>query len=338
MSTRARRTVLAGGSAAVAVGVFTAYVLATAGPAKARPFATLDLLLGVAEVRLEEASFRRAVDGETLHQGDTVRTGERGRAEIEYFDGSLTRLDRGTTFTLTELVSDPGRTVVAGDQASGSTFNRVVELSGSSSRFDVATPTAVASVRGTTFFTDVGGNGSDVVGVLEGEVLVRGASGPTTVLQGQGVTVGPGGAVSAPFVLTADHLGSDWLFYNLCVLDQVQEICALSRPGIEKRPEADRDTRPEPVAIEEQAAPAASTPSDQPDEEEPPPAEQEEDKEEPPDPAPLPSPQPQPPAPEPAPPPATVTLPGNPPCDGPGQGTPCDGPGNAGNPPGQGSS
>lgn len=335
MSTRAKRSLFAGGAAAVTVALVAAYVFATAGPATARPFATLDILQGDAEIQLgRSAVFGPATDGATLHRGDTVRTGERGRAEIEYFDGSVTRLDRETTFTLTELVSTLGESRVVGEQALGSTFNRVVELTGSQSRFEVETPSAIASVRGTTFFTQVDAGASELVGVLEGEVLVKGGSGPTKVLGGQGVTVSSGGAVSAPFVLTAAHLDSDWLFYNLCVLDHLQEACSPAQPDV---PEAEeRAPRPAaPVAADESVTPPPpSSPKPQENDGPPPPKIEQEE-------VPPPSPPPPPevsPPPEPPPPPAPEppSPPGGPPCDNPGQGTPCDGPGNAGNPPGQG--
>jgi hypothetical protein len=329
MSKRAKHSLFAGGAAVVAVALVAAYVFATAGPATARPFASLDILQGDAEIQLgSAAAFHPATDGATLHRGDTVRTGERGRAEIEYFDGSVTRLDRVTTFTLSELVSTPEESLVVGEQASGSTFNRVVELTGSQSRFEVETPSAIASVRGTTFFTQVGEAESELVGVLEGEVLVTGASGPTKVLAGRGVTVSLGGSVSAPFVLTAAHLDSDWLFYNLCVLDHLPEACSPVQRNIPE--DAERAPRlAVPVVAGVTQPPPASSPK--PQENDGPPAPEIEQEEVAP-PSPPPPPEPPPPL-EPPPPPSP---PGSPPCDNPGQGTPCDGPGNAGNPPGQG--
>ena len=335
MSTRAKRSLFAGSAAVVAVALVTAYVFATAGPATARPFATLDILQGDAEVQLEGATaFRPARDGATLRQGDTVRTGERGRAEVGYFDGSVTRLDRETTFTLTELVSTPEESRVFAEHALGSTFNRVVELTGSQSRFEVETPSAIASVRGTTFFTQVGPGVSELVGVLEGEVQVTGASGPTKVIAGQGVTVSSGGDVSAPFVLTAAHLDSDWLFYNLCVLDHLQDACSRGRPEATMVTGVERTPSPAPPEAEEPAAPLTSSPPPESQEDEkggPPPPQTDQE-----EPSPPPSPEPPPePSPEPEPPPPDGP-PGNPPCDNPGQGTPCDGPGNAGNSPGNG--
>lgn len=332
MTARVRRSLVAGGAAATAVALAAAYVLATAGPATARPFATLDVLQGDAEVQTASATaFHQAIDGETLHEGDTVRT-EHGRVEIEYFDGSVTRLDHETTFTLTELASTPEDTQITGEHASGSTFNRVVELTGSESRFDVETPSAIASVRGTTFFTQIDPDGSGLLGVLDGELLVTGEAGEARLIAGRGVTVTAGGDVSVPFVLTAADLDSDWLFYNLCVLDHVLEACSRVLPRVQEPPEEEPEPEPPPVVVEESTVQTASAPppepkKDQGDDGEPPPPDIQQ---EPPPPPPPPPPEEQPPEPPPPPP----DHPGNPPCDNPGQGTPCDGPGNAGNPPG----
>jgi hypothetical protein len=334
MSTRAKRSLFAASAAVVAVALVAAYVFATAGPATAKPFATLDILQGDAEVKLEGAeAFLPARDGATLRRGDTVRTGERGRAEIEYFDGSVTRLDVETTFGLTELVSTPQEVRVVGEHASGSTFSRVVELTGSQSRFEVETPSAVASVRGTTFFTQVEAGASELVGVLGGEVLVTGASGPTKVLVGEGVTVSSAGDVSAPFVLTAAHLDSDWLFYNLCVLDHVQEVCSVVQPNVPEA--AERTPRPVVPVVADEGAPQPPS-SPKPQENDGPPAPQVEQEEAPPPSPPPPPPPPGLPPPPVPPPPEPPSPPGGPPCDNPGQGTPCDGPGSAGSPPGHG--
>jgi len=339
MNVRAKRSLLAGAAATAAVGVAAAYVLATAGPVAARPFATLDVLQGDAQVQVVGTSiFREARDGQTLHQGDTIRTAA-GRAEIEYFDGSVTRLDRRTTFTLAELAATPERSRIVGEQASGATFSRVVELTASDSRFDLETPSAVASVRGTVFFTEVRPDGSELVGVLKGELLVSTEEGEARVIAGRGVTVTGSGELSPPFVLTAADLSSDWLFYNLCVLDHVIESCHRVPPEIqvaeapEPRPGAPavvefdvaQTSTPAPTSrIEEEQEgedPPPPTPPPPPQEQEPPP---------PPPPPPPPDPPPPPPSPEPQ------THPGSPPCDNPGQGTPCEGPGNAGFPPGNG--
>lgn len=325
MKVRGKRSLFAGGVAVTAVAVAAAYVLATAGPATAKPFATLDVLQGSVEVQAGSGASHQGAEGEPLHQGDTVITGD-GRAEIEYSDGSVTRLDHGTTFALQELATTADAEQITGAQASGSTFSRVVELTGSDSRFDVETPSAVASVRGTVFFVEVD---SGLIGVIKGEVQVSGETGAARVIAGRGVTVTEQGEVSLPFVLTPEILDSDFLFYNLCVLDHVLASCHRVLADVVERDEpepkpgqpvvvstVEPDAAPEPEARDpEGGQPAPPPPATQPPQQEEVP----------------PAPQAQPP--EPPPPPEN---PAGPPCDNPGVGTPCDGPGNAGAPPGQG--
>ena len=78
-----------------------------------------------------------------------MRTGPDGRASVEYFDGSLTRLDFDTSFTLVtleELGDAPASRVIESSQAQGNSYHRVTELSDARSRFEIQTPTATASV------------------------------------------------------------------------------------------------------------------------------------------------------------------------------------------------
>jgi hypothetical protein len=344
MQVRSARPLVIAGALALAIALVAALVILRADPAGARPFATLDVVAGEAEIqRAGQDGFRPARDGLGLQPGDSIRTPPDGRVTIEYFDGSETRLDYGTTFTLTELVDDPQASLVEALHTSGSTFNRVVELTGSQSRFDVETPTAVASVRGTAFFTQVLPDRTFRVGVIEGEVLVGGDDGAEArVIAGRGVDVTSSGGVGGTFVLTADILGSDWLFYNLCVLDQLPAACTTEEPEQERRteerrdPEPLQDPTPPPPPAEQTAAAPETEPNQEPDREgapQPPP----------PPPAPATAEQPPPPAPteEPAPPPPPPPSPeqpphpGDPPCDNPGNGDPCGGPGNAGSPPGK---
>src|SRR5262245_9115208 len=62
------------------------------GSATARQIATLRILDGIVEVRHGGGTSQPAIDGESLRAGDVIETGTEGRAAIEYFDGSLTRL------------------------------------------------------------------------------------------------------------------------------------------------------------------------------------------------------------------------------------------------------
>jgi len=189
---RPRRQQVAG----TAMAAVTSLALLTATPAGARGSATLHPLDGGTEVRAAgSVEFRPGQEGRNLKEGDTIRTASDGRAEIEFFDGSVTRLDRGTSLrlrSLTPITGPPrGRTILS-DHTAGRTFNRVAEADDPASRFEVHTPSAVASVRGTTFFTEVRTDGWEAFGVLDGEVLLRVTDGTRYQLHaGAYVEIGP---------------------------------------------------------------------------------------------------------------------------------------------------
>ena len=53
-----------------------------------------------------KSTFVAAKDGLALKQGDTLKTDATGRAEIDYTDGSLTRLASSTVFTISKLTNE----------------------------------------------------------------------------------------------------------------------------------------------------------------------------------------------------------------------------------------
>jgi hypothetical protein len=213
---------------ATAVVVF----LASAGPATAREFATLDALQGTVEVREGKAGFRQGTDGLVLGAGDVVRTGEDGRASITYFDGSETRLDFNTTFRLEELASlpdTPNGKIIEADQDGGRTFQRVREITDSESRLDVGAPTAVASVRGTLYSWWVRPDTTTVLWVLPDEepgagvvAVIREDGTEVEVPEGHGLVVLPDGRAGEVYELNEFELNDPWVLFNLCELDRLE--------------------------------------------------------------------------------------------------------------------
>ena len=220
MSARRKGRLLLAGIIGVVVAT-TMALLVTAGPATARGTASLAVLEGSVTVEDPQGT-HDGQNGETLEEGDLVRTGVDGRAEIRYFDGSVTRLDRETEFEVTdlEMLEETGGKQVEGTQTSGRTFSRVVKLTDSESRFEVATPTATASVRGTIFDTRYLPDGGSVVWVLEGAVAVQGTDDRlVTVHAFEGVRVDGDGTTNAVFQLQPWQLRDPWVQFNLCELD-----------------------------------------------------------------------------------------------------------------------
>jgi hypothetical protein len=222
--------------AGVAIATATAIVLGAA-PAAAQGFATLHPLTGRSAVRPEgRAGFHPGKEGALLHEGDTLRTSPSGRAQIDYFDGSITRLDWDISFRLREL--DPGqggtRRRLVGEHGTGRSFNRVVPGGDPQSWFEIVTPRARARVRGTVFFTEVRRDGAEAFGVLDGNLLVllRGGGQRVSLGPGRYVEVSSDGRLKMPQNLPRWQLESDWLVYNLCVLDH-DPMCPRS-PGRDK--------------------------------------------------------------------------------------------------------
>ena len=205
--------------AVLAIALFTFSAAACSGGGSGDPgvpvaSASLRVLAGTVEVQPPSADFGLAVDGQALEEGFTIRTGADGRAAIEYFDGSITRLDENTTFkivTLQILDNDDQSKVIEGEQSEGSTYSRVTELTDSASRFDVTTPTATASVQGTIYaiFVDPV-TGATTVAVLDGAVAVGGDSIPAGFM----VTVNEDGTTSDPVPIPDDLVTSDWIVFN----------------------------------------------------------------------------------------------------------------------------
>jgi len=215
------------GTRQILIGLIGALALAIAAcgggsgePEPSIQVATLDILAGSVEVG-STGSFSPGADGQELHEGETVRTGADGRAAIEYFDGSVTRLDHDTSFTIVtlQIIGESGTTVIEGEQNSGNTYNRVTELTDAESRFDVETPTAVASVQGTVFAVIFNADGSVTFVVFEGTVLVTANGVSIEVPAGFMVTVDEDGNIGDVVPISEDLLTADWIEYNQCELD-----------------------------------------------------------------------------------------------------------------------
>ena len=202
-----------------------AVLIFSEGTASAKQIATLRLLGGEVAVQHGGDARQPGEEGESLREGDIVRTGSDGRAAIEYFDGSLTRLDYDATFSLVtlETLRNPSEsTVILGGQTAGNSYNRIAELADAESRFEVETPTATASVRGTVYALLVDG-GSTTIAVVEGVVTARSTVGSVDVSAGKMVVVDADGLIGQFQDISQELLDSDWFRFNECELDGIRE-------------------------------------------------------------------------------------------------------------------
>ncbi|TBR17983.1 hypothetical protein EPO15_15700 [bacterium] len=163
-------------------------LLLAAAPA-AKPAARVVLASG--QVTL---AGRPAKAGDAAADGDTVKTGQKSSAIVEYPDGSRVKLRADTALKLAVPAEPAG--VAGGLLTLGGVFARVAK--GQPGHFKMNTPTAVASVRGTEFFTAYGrpGKGGRDLWVCVGKGAVdlsaSGSPEPMVVKEGEGVLL-PGG-------------------------------------------------------------------------------------------------------------------------------------------------
>lgn len=131
----------------LATGVTAGAKTASSGTA----LANLKIIEDQVSIKVKGAStFAAAKDGQALRQGDTIKTDESGRAEIDYTDGSLTRLAGSTVFTISKLTNEQGGRQTQGTLSVGETWNRAAKVSETGS-FEVKAGGTTAAVEGTAF-------------------------------------------------------------------------------------------------------------------------------------------------------------------------------------------
>jgi len=133
--------------------------------------------------------------GQFVYEGDTVRTGPASRAGITYTGGIENRLNANTTFK-----------VMPEEQAGKGEGNKIEMLFGriwtkilkKGTKFEIHTPVAVCSVRGTEYETDVENNGHTDVKVYEGVVQLSNEYGSKNVSKNSKCSVSAGSPPAEP--------------------------------------------------------------------------------------------------------------------------------------------
>jgi ferric-dicitrate binding protein FerR (iron transport regulator) len=112
--------------------------------------------------------------GMNLTSGDRLRTGANSSALITFFEGSTIELESDTEVGIEELTTslETQSTTIGLEQTLGKTRSRVEKLIDPASRYEITTPSGSAVVRGTEFTVEVFLDGTTVVTVIEGSLLV----------------------------------------------------------------------------------------------------------------------------------------------------------------------
>lgn len=171
---------------------------------------TVAVLLGEAEVLSKDTAIWRPVRvGDKLFEGDRIKTAEGAKAELLLEDGSFIRLREKTT-----LIIKTTRQKISTQATEHNLELRVGEIMlelkelNKGSTFEVQTPTAVAAVRGTTYYVRTGTMMVDGVeksfveifvdaGLVDYTNIVSGTS--CIVPGGQGAIVFDDGTIEGPY-------------------------------------------------------------------------------------------------------------------------------------------
>jgi hypothetical protein len=153
MRTRMRGLGRALSGSMVVVALALSAVVAMGAPVGAKSAALANLKITGDQVSIKhkgQTTFTPAKDGAALRQGDTIKTDATGTAEIDYTDGSLTRLSVSTVYTLSKLTNERGGRQTQGTLSVGETWNRAAKVSETGS-FEVKAGGTTAAVEGTAF-------------------------------------------------------------------------------------------------------------------------------------------------------------------------------------------
>lgn len=163
---------------------------------------------GIVDIKYADGELVEAFIGDVVTTGDTVITGETGVAELEPARGSLIKVRPDTVFTVGEIeINREKRTILSTTLgAVRFTFDR---WSGKEPL--VATPIAVAGVRGTELEVFAGSDGSVLIVVAVGAVQVTAENRAVDLTANEGVEIEPGSPPGKKFeVLRGQMDFSTW--------------------------------------------------------------------------------------------------------------------------------
>jgi hypothetical protein len=189
--------------ALVVVGGGYWFLVVQAQAAVTAPAALL-LVAAPVDVGTNDSGYKAGIPGQPLNAGNSVRTGHAGRAAIQFPDGSYVRMAAETTVTVTavQLAHDGKLQSASVVEKVGRTFSAVQHLS-SGATFQVGGHSVSAEVRGTEFEVLVRANGTNLIKVFEGAVIVHGST-TITLTAGQQIDVDASGKLSGSRAIQAE--------------------------------------------------------------------------------------------------------------------------------------
>lgn len=165
-------------------------------------FANLVIEKGTVQYNIDGGEWKNAVNGMVLKEGYALKTDIGSRATV-ILSNSVTRMDENTTLSLDSLTPQK----VSITQTIGRTWTNLLKLSGIK-EYDLNTPNAIASVRGTIFTCTYDGESTKCEQIQS--QMEFSSNGTVKTLQ-------PGEALelkAGEFIQTSVDLNDSWIVEN----------------------------------------------------------------------------------------------------------------------------
>jgi hypothetical protein len=150
---------------------------------------------GLVQMRADDVpvyEWQTITDPTLVRETDWVQTDQAGLAEITFFDGNLVEILPNTQIQVAEYrFADENSPIVTIRESVGDVRHKIDRVLDAESKYEVDTPSAVLTVRGTNFFSSVTWQGDSIINLETGTLAVSG--------------VQPDGTVGLPFTLTENQ-------------------------------------------------------------------------------------------------------------------------------------
>jgi hypothetical protein len=208
---RARRL----GVIALSIGVVAVLVaVGVVASGKKGALAQLRVRGGTVEVDHGAKGFVRASDGSDVALGDIVRTQKGAQAVVDYFDGSVTRLDESSRIAIRKLDDAKDGRHIEFAIDTGRIWDRVKDATSSGDHFAVHLSNVTVSGTGATFLTDCRRSDACYVVAFDGTTHVASPSDQVDLNPGDCEQIAPDGSLTT---CDASRLGlvDEWVRSNL---------------------------------------------------------------------------------------------------------------------------
>ena len=163
---------------------------------------------GYVDAKYADGELIELLIGDVVESGDTVITGEDGRAELESARGSLIRISPDTVFTVREFERNGEKRSVLATTVGAVRF-KFDRLTGQEPL--IATPGIVAGIRGTELEVFASSDGAVIILVSTGAVEVESRGESVALGENEGVEVEPGQPPGEKFEVLRGQLDfSSW--------------------------------------------------------------------------------------------------------------------------------